>query len=46
MSNFIPSNEGANVLAVNSNNTVLASGDVAGNVKLYNISGYCTEGSL
>lgn len=45
MSNFLPNNEGANVLAVNSHNTVLASGDVAGNVKLYNISGYCTEGT-
>ena len=46
MSYFTPNADGANLIAVNGNNTVLASGDTAGNVKLYNISEYCTEGQF
>ena len=44
MSNFTPSSEGVCIIAVNSTNTVLASGDAKGHVKLYNISEYCVGG--
>ena len=46
MSCFTPSSEGTSLIAVNSSNTVLATGDATGHVKLYNISEYCSEGEL
>jgi len=45
MSHFIPStSDGVTMIEVNGSNTVLATGDSTGHIRLYNISEYCKEG--